>query len=454
MYPLHKYLPTPFGTYLLYIDNGPTRVKVNKDKGELPSYQAVKDYTRQRQQNATVKYEAFQKHGMGRSSAPGEMHRHGEQSRLPAGGKKKSYTPSSNMPNSIWSPKVKRPHLSYNMRQLWHTGQPVKDPPSTVVKVDEVTGAEVVREATWTKDRFSRKHEDMTTSPSFRESRETNEPIHRSSLSLRTDEILKSEASPLGDERGSGHDVFPQTKKSKPKVPPNTAANSPELSEAYKRRASTLRNDMVPRMQRKQKKKHLTLHNTHYKNRLESEPQRHKETQTSPMRFARTSIEHADDTFPGITGFFSPPRSTSVPLESPLLSQSRSKDPRTRNCVQKTGLPPILEGESATQDTKRVPKTVAVETDVWRRRVRRVQEFRSASPTFPIKSKGEFWDDISKARLAHTGNYGLLPFAWKDPLRNRFDDDHTKQQRATEVGKILPVITRMSSVPRVAPYRA
>lgn len=437
MYPLHKYLPTPFGTYLLYIDNGPTRVKVNKDRVPLPSYQAVKEYGRkQNQQNHAVsKYQAFQKPiganasnvGKPVTAPPVKQERYYQR-------KKDAFTPASNMPTSIWSPKVKRKHLSYNMRQLWHTGQPVKDPPSKVIEVDEVTGAEVAADAQWYKGRPQKSHEEIFASPSIIS--HDMEARRQSRLSTRTEN--RGETAPQISLEAQ------KSTRSRLMAPPNSVANSPAVSEAYKRQASQLRHDMVPKRQRRhsRSRKEQKKSDQYYMSRA------HKETQTTPLRSARTSMDYSDGVIsPNIRGI-SNERSVSVPLSTP----ASGKINRTKDCMERTGLPPILETDApiAKQEAKPIPgTTVTVETDTWRQRVRRVQEFRSASPTFPIKSKGQFWEEMNKNRMPNLPTtHNLLPFTWKEPQRHR-KEEQSQQQRKLEVDKILPVITRMPSVPRV-----
>lgn len=151
----------------------------------------------------------------------------------------------------------------------------------------------------------------------------------------------------------------------RPLVPPNTASNSPVVSEAYKRQASQLRNDMIPKRQKRSSRSGKShTYGDHAR-------QVHRETQTTPHRFAKSSMEYSDTSTTPLTRAASNERSTSVPLGTP-------GGLRTKECMEMTGLPPILETDiPKAREQPALRPAVTVESDGWGPRVRRVQEFRS-----------------------------------------------------------------------------
>lgn len=102
-------------------------------------------------------------------------------------------------------------------------------------------------------------------------------------------------------------------------------------------------------------------------------PQVNRETQTTPFRFAKSSMDYSEVSVSPSTRGRASERSTSVPLGS-------SNTSRTKECMEMTGLPPILETEAPVtlhepQTIRQVP--VTVESNGWEQRNRCVQEFRS-----------------------------------------------------------------------------
>nr|XP_018673418.2 uncharacterized protein LOC104265515 [Ciona intestinalis] len=110
MYPIHKYLPTSFGTYLMHIENGPKRVTVSSVPTDVTQFKSLvrakqaKDYNRTSQNNT------------------GRKVGQGDNKKAPARG-------------------AIDLQPSYNMRYLQHTGQTITEPPSDIVIVDKITPA-------------------------------------------------------------------------------------------------------------------------------------------------------------------------------------------------------------------------------------------------------------------------------------------------------------------------
>lgn len=139
---------------------------------------------------------------------------------------------------------------------------------------------------------------------------------------------------------------------------------------------------MVPRMQRKTKNSKPTSR---------ALPRQNKWTQTTPgiKNTVTAAMQEGESILPKISisalekrsryeDMATPLRSLSVPLNrSPRVSRQPTGDVKSRDCLQKTGLPPIVEG--VVPDYLQVPKTVDVLSDSTKNRFRRVQEQRSNS---------------------------------------------------------------------------